>query len=69
MEDRTTDLGLPVLDLVDELALFAAFGVGDLVGVEGMEDRVVNLSARSDVVCPLHERRLVPNACQSCPSL
>jgi hypothetical protein len=46
--------------------LFERYGVGDLVGVTGAEDRVVMLSERSDVVCPLHERRLVPDACRSC---
>jgi hypothetical protein len=66
MEDATTNQGrLPVLYL-DEVTLFATFGVGDLVGVEGTEDRVVTLSERSDVVCPMHEKRLVPDACRSC---
>jgi hypothetical protein len=50
----------------DQLAMFAAFGIGDLEGVEGATDRVVTLSERSTVVCPLHELRLVPDACPSC---
>jgi hypothetical protein len=50
----------------DQLAMFTAFGIGDLEGVEGATDRVVTLSARSELVCPLHERRLVPDACRSC---
>ena len=57
---------IPVIYEADELALFARFGVGDMVGVEGTEDRVVTLSPRSDVICPMHERRLVPDACRSC---
>jgi hypothetical protein len=67
MSDRNTGAPpLPVAYVADELALFARYGIGDLVGVEGAEARVVNLSERSDVVCPLHERRLVPDACASC---
>jgi hypothetical protein len=50
----------------DLLGLFAAFGVGDMVGVEGAEDRVVNISPRSDVACPMHHLTLVPDACRSC---
>jgi hypothetical protein len=46
--------------------LFERYGVGDLEGVEGTADRVVELSERSTVVCPLHGRRLVPDACRSC---
>jgi hypothetical protein len=37
-----------------------------LEGIQGAADRVVELSERSSVVCPLHERRLVPDACRSC---
>jgi hypothetical protein len=50
----------------DLLKVFALFGVGDMVGVEGTEDRVVMLSERSDVGCPMHLLRLVPDACRSC---
>jgi hypothetical protein len=57
---------IPVITTPDILAVFQMFGVGDMVGMEGTEDRVVNLSPRSDVVCPMHERRLVPDACRSC---
>ena len=46
--------------------LFERFGVGDLEGIQGAADLVVELSERSSVVCPLHERRLVPDACRSC---
>jgi hypothetical protein len=50
----------------DELALFARYGVGDMVGLEGTEDRVVMLSPTSSLGCPMHERRLLPDACRSC---
>jgi hypothetical protein len=63
--DRSTSLP-PVIDLKDELALFAAFGVGDLVGLEGTEDRIVRLAPSSNVSCPLHELELRPDACRSC---
>ena len=66
MEGYTSAPPIPVVYEADELALFAKYGVGDMVGVEGAEARVVNLSERSDVVCPLHERRLLPDACRSC---
>jgi hypothetical protein len=46
--------------------LFERYGVADLEGIQGAADRVVELSERSSVVCPLHERRLVPDACRSC---
>jgi len=46
--------------------LLALLGVGDLVGIEGTEDRVVNLSPRSELGCPMHELRLMPDACRSC---
>jgi hypothetical protein len=64
--DRTNPPPLPEFVLTDELGLYAAFGVGDMVGVEGATDRVVRLSPRSDVVCPLHRFELVPDACRSC---
>ena len=46
--------------------LYRRFGVGDLAGVEGATDRVIELSDASSVVCPMHGRRLVPDACRSC---
>jgi len=49
--------------------LHARYGIGDLEGIEGATDRVVELSQGSTVVCPLHERRLVPDACRSCSFL
>jgi hypothetical protein len=52
--------------VTDQVGLYARFGVGDLVGVEGAEDRVVNISPRSDVSCPMHDFTLVPDACRSC---
>jgi hypothetical protein len=49
--------------------LFATFGVGELEGVTGATDRVVELAASSALVCPMHERQLVPDACRSCAFL
>jgi hypothetical protein len=49
--------------------LYDRYGVGDLEGVEGATDRVVELSEASSCVCPLHGRRLVPDACRSCTFL
>jgi hypothetical protein len=54
------------VDAAVERFLFEQYGVGDLAGVEGAQDRVVELSERSSVACPLHARRLVPDACRSC---
>jgi hypothetical protein len=65
-DGSTSPPQIPVVYEADLLAIYARYGVGDMVGVEGTEDRVVMLSERSDVVCPMHERRLVPDACRSC---
>jgi len=46
--------------------LNATFGVGDLEGVQGTSTRVVQLSAASTVVCPMHGYVLRPDACRSC---
>lgn len=64
--DRSKPPPLPDFVVTDQVGLYTAFGVGDLVGVEGTEDRVVNLSPRSDVACPMHVLTLVPDACRSC---
>ncbi len=45
------------------------FGVGELEGVAGATDRVVELGAASSLVCTMHERQLVPDACRSCAFL
>jgi hypothetical protein len=66
MDGNTTPPQIPVIEEADLLAIFARFGVGDLVGMEGTEERVIELSPRSDVVCPMHGLRLVPDACRSC---
>jgi hypothetical protein len=66
MDGNTTPPQIPVIEEADLLAIFARFGVGDLVGTEGTEERVIELSPRSDVVCPMHEFRLLPDACRSC---
>ena len=57
---------VPILEAADMLALFARYGIGDMVGIEGTEDRVVNLSEKSELACPLHLLTLVPDACRSC---
>jgi hypothetical protein len=69
MEGNTLPPPIPVIYESDMIAVFALFGVGDLVGVEGTEERKVRLSARSNVVCPLHEKLLLPDACRSCAFL
>ena len=66
MASEATYAELPVLYVSDVAALFAEYGVGDLVGFEGTEDRVVTIAESSTVVCPMHGRRLVPDACRSC---
>jgi hypothetical protein len=66
MEGSTPTPQIPVLETADLLEVFALYGVGDLAGIEGTEDRIVRLSPCSDVVCPMHEHRLVPDACRSC---
>ena len=68
--DRSTPLPpIPIIHEPDLLGVFARYGVGDIVGIEGTEARVVTLSEGSNVVCPMHERRLVPDACRSCSFL
>jgi hypothetical protein len=66
MAEYTEGPSIPVVVEADELALFARYGVGDLVGLEGTEDRVVEIAPSTNVVCPMHSRRLVPDACRSC---
>jgi hypothetical protein len=66
MEGYTDGPTVPILKEADTLALFARYGIGDMVGIEGTEDRIMRLSPRSDVACPMHEFRLVPDACRSC---
>jgi hypothetical protein len=67
VDDGSTSLPrISVAYEADLLKVFAAFGVGDLVGVEGAEERIVRLSPRSDTVCPMHEFELRPDACRSC---
>jgi hypothetical protein len=52
-----------------EAEFLAFFGVSDLAGIEGAEDRKVMLSEGSNIVCPAHGRELVPDACRSCSFL
>jgi hypothetical protein len=66
MDPSTPAPQIPVVHEADLLSVYARFGVGDMVGIQGTEDRVVNLSPRSDLACPMHELRLVPDACRSC---
>jgi hypothetical protein len=61
-----TPTRLPGFVVTDEAALFAAFGIGDLAAVEGMEGRIVRLSPSSDIACPMHELELRPDSCRSC---
>jgi hypothetical protein len=51
---------------VERAMLLDLFGVNDLAGVEGAEERTVKLSKRSDIVCPAHGFLLKPDACRSC---
>jgi hypothetical protein len=51
---------------VEVALLLDFFGVNDLAGVEGAEERTVRLSERSTVVCPAHGKVLKPDACRSC---
>ena len=66
MDGNTTPPQIPVIEEADLLAIFARLGVGDLVGMEGTEERVIELSPRSELACPMHGLRLVPDACRSC---
>jgi hypothetical protein len=66
MEGYSEDLTVPSTYETDLLKVYARYGVGDMVGLEGTEARVVRLSTHSGVVCPMHEFRLVPDACRSC---
>lgn len=66
MDGSTPTPQIPVMHEPDLLKVYALFGVGDMVGIQGTEDRIVRLSPRSDVVCPMHEFELVPDACRSC---
>jgi hypothetical protein len=66
MDRNTTPPQIPVIEEADLLAIYARFGVGDLVGMEGTEERMIELSPRSELACPMHGLRLVPDACRSC---
>jgi hypothetical protein len=66
MEGYTEAPQIPVVYEADLLGFFARYGVGDLVGVEATEDRVVQLSPRSELACPLHGLTALPDACRSC---
>jgi len=59
---------IPVLHLSEsELAHLLDFlGVNDLAHVEGTTDRTMILPDRAELVCPAHDRTLVPDACRSC---
>jgi hypothetical protein len=66
MDRSTPSPQIPVIHEADLLSIYARYGVGDMVGIEGTEDRIVRLSPRSDVSCPMHRFELVPDACRSC---
>ena len=57
---------IPVVYVSDPIAMLAALGVVDMVVIEGTEDRVKTLSPKSELVCPIHEFRLLLDACRSC---
>ena len=66
MEGYTDGPTVPILRDADILGLFARYGVGDLVGLEGATDRIVQLAPSSDVLCPMHGIELRPDGCRSC---
>jgi hypothetical protein len=59
---------IPHADVDDALRalLFRQYGINDLAGIEGAQERVVRLSPSSTVVCPAHGHLLMPDACRSC---
>lgn len=65
MDDATTSPPHIIYE-ADLIALYARYGVGDMVGVEGAEDRVIELPEGATLGCPMHLKRLVPDACRSC---
>jgi hypothetical protein len=65
-EGYTEGPSIPVVHEADLLKVYAMFGVGDMMGVEGTEARVVQLSPRSELACPLHGLTAFPDACRSC---
>jgi hypothetical protein len=66
VEGYTPTPPIPVVHEADLLKVFGRYGVGDLVGVEEAEERIVRLTPNSDLVCPMHEAELRPDACRSC---
>jgi hypothetical protein len=66
MEGYTDAPTVPILEAADMLALFARYGVGDLVGLEGTGARIVRLAPSSDIGCPMHGIELRPDGCRSC---
>jgi hypothetical protein len=66
MEGYSEGPTVPIIHDADIIGLYARFGVGDMVGLEGAEDRVVKLSPRSELACPLHGLTALPDACRSC---
>jgi hypothetical protein len=55
-----------VANEVEMALLLDHFGVNDLAGIEGAEERTVRLSERSTIGCPAHGVVLKPDACRSC---
>jgi hypothetical protein len=62
------DAAVPVryANEVERALLLDAYGVNDLAGVDGAEERTVQLSERSVLGCPAHDVVLKPDACRSC---
>ena len=69
MTEVQNGLRVTVVDEAELAWLLDFFGVNELAGIEGAEERTVTLSERSDVVCPAHGRSLKPDACRSCAFL
>jgi hypothetical protein len=64
--DRSTSPPLAEYVVEDDVALLWAFGIGDMVGIEGAGERMVRLSVRSSLSCPLDLLALRPDACRTC---
>jgi hypothetical protein len=70
-DDHDQDQAAPTIPVhhaneVEWALLLDLYGVNDLAGVEGAEERTVKLSDRSDICCPAHGLLLKPDACRSC---
>jgi hypothetical protein len=65
--DTVTLVAAPRRFVVEDFTgLLDAFGVG---GIERDDSRVVTLPEKSTLGCPLHDIRLIPDACRTCKAL